>query len=113
MARKIKIVQRYRDAAGQTKVKGGPHLRETQSYPHGLGLQACMFFLKFLHADCTSIFLHAGVCAVERKFAQALVPPHPPGPKVLGRLPAFSEKSLNCALLEVVVSQASRMDDSP
>lgn len=36
----LKLVRRYKDKKGQTKIQGGPHLTQSGVYPIGLGLKA-------------------------------------------------------------------------
>ena len=36
----LKLVRRYRDKKGQSKIKGGPHLTQSGAYPINLGLKA-------------------------------------------------------------------------
>ena len=44
LAKKIRIVEHYIDSKGARKVKGGKHLRATEEYPYGLGLQVGLLY---------------------------------------------------------------------
>ena len=36
----LKLVRRYRDSTGASKIQGGPDLKQSQEYPINLGLKA-------------------------------------------------------------------------
>ena len=64
----LKMVRKYRDSKGASKVQGGPDLTKSAEYPINLGLKAGYVFSPLTHAflECNLVYLIENLAALYR-----------------------------------------------